>query len=127
VFATDARAASFAVDIRENDSEYRIVADLPGVAKDAVSVQVENNVLRINAKTATAAAAKAAKGKSKDAKDEQKETVLLSERVAGELSRAFRLPRRVDAENINAALENGVLTITLPKAADAVSRKITVN
>ena len=107
------RAASFAVDIHETDAEYRIVADLPGVAKNAVSVQVENNVLHIRTKA--------------QSPTEQNENVLLGERAAGDMARAFRLSRRVDAENINATLKNGVLTITLPKAADAVSRKISVN
>lgn len=104
------RATSFLVDIRDEETEYCIVADLPGVAKDAISVHVENNVLHIRATAAP-----------------QNENLLLGERATGEISRAFRLSRRVDAEKINAVLENGVLTITLPKAADASSRKIAIN
>ena len=104
-------ANSFLVDIEEDDKQYRIYADLPGIDKKQVSVKVENNVLSIRAEIAP----------------RKSESIVRSERAHGEFLRSFRLPQKVDAENISASLKNGVLTVQLPKSATAAGRAIEIN
>lgn len=103
-------AAGFRVDIEETEKAYRLHADLPGAEKNNISVNVEDNVLTV--------AAKIERG--------SKNTVH-SERAGGDFSRAFRLPRRVDSQNIAASMKNGVLTVVVPKAEDSAGRKIEIH
>lgn len=107
-------AARFQVDIEESDSDYRITADLPGIAKEQVSVNVEGDVLTISAEFAGAGSA-----------DNRKP--LRRERSSGKASRQFILSPQVQGENINAALENGVLTVVLPKGENSRQRKIAIS
>ncbi|MGI9306758.1 MAG: Hsp20/alpha crystallin family protein [Gammaproteobacteria bacterium] len=109
-FAPARPDAGFRVDIEEDEKEYRIRADLPGVIKDNVSLNAEDNVLTVAAKF-----------------EESSENALRSERISGEYSRSFRLPRIVDAQNIAASMKNGVLTVSLPKAkTESAGRKIEI-
>ncbi|ABN54320.1 MAG TPA: Hsp20/alpha crystallin family protein [Hungateiclostridium thermocellum] len=89
------------VDIRENDKEYILEADIPGVDKENITVEVNGDVLTISAKW-----------------DEQteikKENYLRRERRASSMSRSFTL-ENVDSDRITAKHENGVLTLILPK------------
>ena len=105
--------AGFRVDIEESDKEYRIHADLPGVKKEDVSVSVEDNVLSIGAKFA---------------REHEEETGkrVHTERVAGEYSRGFRLSRDVQADKIDAQIQDGVLTLRLPKSGAAARRSVAV-
>ena len=102
--------AGFRVDIEEDEKQYRLHADLPGAEKNNVSVNVEDNVLTIAAKF-----------------PRQSKSAVRSERINGEFSRAFRLPRMVDSKNIAASMKNGVLTVLLPKAESAAGRKIEIH
>lgn len=102
--------SGFQIDIEEEDTQYRIHADLPGIAKEQVSLSVEDNVLSIRAKF-----------------QRPREQSVYAERVRGDYARAFRLPRNVAVKNIQAAMNNGVLTLTLPKAEDATARKIEIH
>ena len=106
-------AAAFRVDIEEGDKEYRIRADLPGVRKDDVSVSVEDNVLSIGAKF-------------QSEKSEEAGKRVHSERVSGEYSRGFRLSRDIEADKIEAAMKDGVLTLRLPKSGAAARRSVAV-
>lgn len=107
---------SFRVDIEEDDSAYRIQADLPGVKKDAVAINVEDDVLTISAEFSRGAG-----GNSESA-----DKPLRRERINGKVSRQFVLSPDVNAEQIDAALDNGVLTLTLPKGEDKRRRTIAV-
>lgn len=102
--------AGFRVDIEEDESQYRIHADLPGVSRKQVSVNVENNVLSVGAKLENGG-----------------EHTVHSERASGEVQRSFRLPRRVDASAIAASMKDGVLTVVLPKAESDAGRKIEIH
>lgn len=101
-------AAGFRVDVGEDEKQYRLRADLPGADKNNVSVNVEDNVLTVAAKL-----------------EPQTENAVRQERLRGEFSRSFRLPRTVDSQNIKADMKNGVLTVVLPKAESA-GRKIEI-
>ena len=112
-FPAAAASAGFRVDIEEGDAEYRIRADLPGVRKEDVAVSVEDNVLSI-----------AAKFQGKTEKTEGKR--VHSERVSGDFSRGFRLSRDIEADKIDAAMKDGVLTLRLPKSGASARRSVAV-
>lgn len=98
-----AETANFNVDIREEENEYIVEADLPGMSKDAIQLKYEDNVLSIGATQET----------GKDEKDE-KGNYIRRERSTKSFSRQFLL-KNVREEEITAAFDNGVLTVTLPK------------
>ena len=96
-------AAGFRADIEEDDGQYRIRADLPGVDKDQITARVDGDVLSVRAKMERGEAAH-------------------RERFCGELSRSFRLPANADSAGIAASLKDGVLTLEIPKATDSARR-----
>lgn len=98
------------VDVFENDAEYIVVADLPGVAKDALDIRFEDGELRI----------KAPRGLR------DRGQALALETRAADYERAFAMPDGIDAEKIAADLSAGVLRVRLPKAAEKRSRRIDV-
>lgn len=101
------------VDITEDDSNYLIEAELPGVDKDDVNVSVENEVLTI-------------RGERKFEREDAGAKVHRVERSFGSFVRTFRLPEDSDGEAVGAAYKNGVLTVTLPKAEKAKPRQVEV-
>lgn len=100
-----------AVDIYETGTEIVIMADLPGVTSEDLDIDLDGEVLSITGK-ATAA--------------EHEGTVLLSEYSGRAYCRSFYLASLVDRRRISAALDDGVLTIRLPKAERKIVRKISV-
>lgn len=101
-----------AVDIFEDGHEYRIVADLPGVRKDDLNLQLEKNELLIEAQMA---------------EDAPNGDVTAAEFVPGAFARTFRVPPTVNAEGIRAELRHGVLTVRLPKHDAVKPRAIPVH
>lgn len=102
------------VDIQETEDGYKLQAELPGLTKDDIQITLENNVLRLS-------------GERKFEKDVQKEGYHRIERTYGSFARSFALPHQVNGEAVQAAFENGVLTITVPKAETAKPRKIAIS
>jgi HSP20 family protein len=102
------------VDVQENADAYLFYAELPGMTKDDINITLENNVLRLS-------------GERKLEKDATKENYHRVERTYGTFTRTFSLPTQVDAENVQAAFENGILTVTVPKAEQAKPRKIAIS
>ena len=103
-----------AVNVVENDDEMKLTAELPGVSPDDVDIEIENNVLSI-------------RGEKKVEHEEREEGKFrIYERAYGEFTRSFTLPATVNAEKIAAEFENGVLTVHLPKTAEARGRRIKV-
>jgi HSP20 family protein len=103
-----------AVDIREEEDRYLLVADLPGVDRKDVEITVEEHVLTF-------------KGERTTEKDESSEGYRRRERVHGEFLRQFTLPDTADTENIRATVTAGVLEIEVPKQQKLQPKKITVN
>lgn len=95
-----------AVDIAERKKEYEITAELPGMDETNVDVKFSDGVLTI-------------KGEKKEEKEEKKKDYYLSERRFGSFQRSFQVPDGVDADKIEASFKNGVLTVMLPKSAEA--------
>jgi|DewCreStandDraft_4_1066084.scaffolds.fasta_scaffold53262_2 HSP20 family protein len=102
-----------AVDIYETDDDFVVYADVPGVAKDNVSVEATDNILTI-------------KGE-RTASGGDKRSEIRSERFIGSFTRTIALPSEVDAAQAKASLDTGVLKLTLPKKAEAKTRAIKVN
>jgi HSP20 family protein len=105
-----------AVDIVEDASSITITADLPGVAQDAVDLQVDKNVLIV----------KGARKLERKAPENGADHYRRYERTAGAFERSFRLPPTVDVEKVEASMKDGVLTLTLPKKAEAQPRTIKI-
>lgn len=102
------------VDIQETTDAYRLVAELPGMTKEDITITLENNVLRLS-------------GERKFEKDVKKESYQRVERTYGTFARAFTLPSQVNHDKVEAAFENGLLTIVVPKAEQAKPRKIAIS
>lgn len=85
-----------------SDNAYSISMELPGVAEDDITVTAENGVISI-------------KGEKKTEREEKGDTWYFSERQFGSFQRSFSLPADADEAGVNAALKDGVLTITIPR------------
>ena len=93
-------------DVRETDNSYELDIDLPGFKKDEVNLELKDGYLTIQA----------AKGLDKE-EPEKKGKYIRQERYAGACSRSFYVGEHVEPEDIRAKFENGILQISLPKAA----------
>lgn len=101
------------VDIFEDEHSINLQAELPGVKQEDLNITLENNVLTIT-------------GERKFQHEEKKENFHRMERRFGKFTRSFTLPASVDAENVNANFENGLLNITLPKKEEFKAKQITI-
>jgi HSP20 family molecular chaperone IbpA len=99
-------------DVWETEDALAVAMEVPGVARDAVAIELKDDVLRVEARV-------------DPARYGGMEPVY-TEYGVGHWARAFALPDKVDRERIEARLEDGVLTLTLPKAAEARPRRIAV-
>jgi HSP20 family molecular chaperone IbpA len=101
-----------AVDIFETEKEITLLADMPGVNSEDLTIDLRENTLTLSADT-----------EPFDSPDEQ---VLLFEYESGKYYRQFTLGEMIDQGNIDARLTDGVLRLTLPKVEKATPRKISV-
>jgi HSP20 family molecular chaperone IbpA len=101
------------VDIFETDREITLLADMPGVAADAISIDLRDSVLTLTGDVTP--------WEGPDESD------VLVEFEIGKYQRQFTLSDAIDQESIDARLEDGVLRLTLPKAEKAMPRRITVS
>lgn len=103
----------FPIDVLADTDSFTIKALLPGVNPDDLSIHIVNESVTIS-------------GELKSDRDEN-ENYLLAERPSGKFHRVITLPTSLDANNVAADLENGVLTVNIPKAEEAKPRTIKVN
>jgi HSP20 family protein len=101
------------VDIFENDEEYVLEADVPGVSQDHVTLRLENGELTLEGQWSVP--------------EIEGATVLAREFRPVDFRRAFVLPDTVDAEKVSAALKDGVLTVRIPKIEAVKPRSIQIN
>ena len=102
-----------AVDVKEEDNQFIITADIPGVDPKDIEVTAENNMLTI-------------KGERKTESEEEKEGYKRIERSRGTFYRRFSLPDTADVDKISADSKNGVLQLTIPKRESRKGHKIAV-
>lgn len=107
-----------AMDVREEDDHYEILADMPGVNAKELEVTLSNGMLHI-----------VGRPEPKEKKEEKNGKVLRVERSHGWFERSFSLPPEVDAEKVKADLKDGVLHLSLPKSEKArkEARQIPIN
>lgn len=102
------------MDVIDRNDRYEVLVDLPGVRKEDIQVTIEGN------RVAIAAEAKS----EKEVKNGDR--LIHSERFAASYARSFELPAEVTEEGAEAAYENGVLRLTLPKRATVTSKRLTI-
>jgi HSP20 family protein len=112
VFGTAARPAAMPMDAWQEDGEFVVAFDLPGITPDAVDLNVERNVLTVRAER-------------RDATQPNVELVV-AERPRGVFSRQLILGDTLDTDNIKASYDVGVLTLRIPVAEQAKPRKIEI-
>jgi HSP20 family protein len=95
-----------AFDLVEKDKEYEITAELPGIDEKNVEIKLSNHLLTI-------------KGEKSESKEEKQKDYYLSERRFGSFQRSFQVPDGVDGDKIEATFAKGLLTVRLPKTAEA--------
>ena len=97
-------------DVRETDNSYELDIDLPGFKKEDVSLKLDSGYLTISA----------SKGLEKDEKEKKDGKYIRRERYEGQCSRSFYVGESVQAKDVNAKLEDGILKISVHKAAPQV-------
>lgn len=103
-----------AVDIKEEEKQFLLIADIPGVNSNDIDIQMEGNILTIKGE------------KNSELKNEHNDYKRI-ERKHGVFYRRFTMPEDVNADGIEAKCENGVLTVSIPKQEVVKPRKIIVN
>ena len=105
----------FRMDVTENDKEYQVLADLPGLKKEDISITIDGNEVSVSAEVKQEKAVK------------NGDTVLRAERSYGVIQRAFSLGQEVDEASAKARYNDGVLELTLPKKAAAAAKRLAVH
>ncbi len=103
---------TFPIDVRADSESFTITALLPGVDPEDLNIQIVNEIVTIS-------------GELRSNRDENAQ-YLLAERPSGKFHRVITLPTPLDASNVEADLQNGILTVTIPKAEEAKPRTIKV-
>lgn len=101
------------VDITETTDEYRVHAELPGVSKDDVTVELEHGTLTI-------------RGEKKSQRDEKTEKGRRLECSYGAFSRSFALPQDADADRISAKFKDGVLDVAIKRTAASKPKQVAI-
>jgi len=102
------------MDVIDKNDSFEVLVDLPGVKKEDIQVTIEGSRVAITAE-------------SKSEKEEKEgDRVLHSERYAASYARTFELPAEVTEEGAEAAFDNGVLKLTLPKRATVTSKRLAI-
>jgi HSP20 family protein len=113
-FTTEVPVRRLKIDVAEQNGEYKVLAELPGVKKEDIKVNIDGDEVSITAETRL----------EKESKDGER--LLHSERYVGKVARAFRLAQEIDEARASAKYADGVLELTLPKKATAAAKQLTV-
>jgi HSP20 family protein len=110
-----ATPAQFRMDVTENDKQYQVLAELPGVRKEEISITINGNEVAVSAEVKREKVVKNA------------DTVLCAERYYGTLKRRFSLAQELDEASAQARYADGVLELTLPKKTLAAAKRLAVH
>jgi HSP20 family protein len=102
------------IDLKEDDKQFVVTAELPGVNKEDIKVSIDGNQVSLSAEV------------KREKEDKEGAKVLRSERYHGRVARTLLLDESVDQANAKARYENGVLELTLPKAQQSESRLLEI-
>jgi HSP20 family protein len=102
-----------ALDVTESEDDYTLKASLPGIKPENIDISFENDILTI-------------KGETEDEKEVEGRRYHMRERRFGSFCRSIRLPGSVDADDIEANYEDGILSLHLPKLEEAKPKRIEV-
>jgi HSP20 family protein len=106
-------AMQISCDVSETKDSYKMCFDVPGVKQEDINIDVQGHQLTVS-------------GERKSETDVKDQHGLRHERSYGKFERSFTLPEGVDLDKVEAAYENGVLNLTIPKAEKAMARKIQI-
>lgn len=107
--------AQFRMDVMENDNEYRVLAEMPGLNKEDISITINGNEVSVSAEV------------KQEKVVRNGETVHRAERYYGKLQRAFTLGHEIDEATAQAKYSDGVLELTLPKKTVAAAKRLAVH
>ena len=110
---TEIEAWAVPLDVIQRGEATVVRASMPGVSPDDIDVSIDDNVLTI-------------KGRTADEYSEEQDSYLMRERRTGSFHRALRLPESVDPDKVEPRYDHGILTITIPKAAEKQARQLRV-
>ncbi|HEV2430652.1 MAG TPA: Hsp20/alpha crystallin family protein [Burkholderiales bacterium] len=110
-----AAPAQFRMDVTENDKEYQVLAELPGVKKEEISITINGNEVAVSAEVKHEKVLK------------NGDAVLCAERYYGTIKRQFSLGQEVDEASAQAKYNDGVLELKLPKKTAAAAKRLAVH
>lgn len=113
-YKADVPVARMKMDVSEQNGEFRVRAELPGMKKEDIQVNIDGDAVSISAESRVEREAK------------EGERILHSERYYGKVSRAFRLGEEIDQSRASAKFADGVLDLTLPKKAGAGVKQVAI-
>jgi HSP20 family protein len=102
------------IDVTEDDKGFTLKADIPGVKKEDIQVDVDEDRISLRAEA------------KREEEEKKGEKVVYSERSYGMVSRSFSLPAAVDAKGAKAEYKDGVLSLVLPKKSNGSAKRITI-
>ena len=102
-----------AVDLKEHEQDYELIADLPGLSRDDINLTVVGDIVTL-------------KGERKYEEDKESKGFHRVERSYGSFQRSFRIPEGVDAGKVDAQFKDGVLRVKLPKPEESKPKQIEV-
>lgn len=114
-FGTPAEAPSVKIDVKEKENAYLVHAELPGVKKEDIHVNIDGAVVSISAE----------RKQEKDVREGER--VLRTERYFGKVSRSFQLGQDIDEAQSSAKFTDGVLELTLPKKVAAKAKRLAID
>lgn len=103
------------IDVKEDDKAFTVRAEIPGVKKEDIQVEVDNDRVSLRAEV------------KQEKEEKEGEKVVYSERSYGMASRSFTLPGDVDGRAAKADYKDGILNLTLPKKANGSAKRIVVS
>jgi HSP20 family protein len=101
------------MDVSENDQSYIVKAEIPGVKKEDIKVNIDGNQVSISAQTVQET-------------EQKQENMLMTERSMGQFYRSFTLPQTVDDSQAKAEYHDGILELTLPKKAGGSAKTLQI-
>ncbi|ODT34895.1 MAG: heat-shock protein Hsp20 [Lautropia sp. SCN 70-15] len=108
-------ALEIKVEVKESNGDYTVQAEMPGVKKEDINVQIDGNRVAISAEV------------KRESEQKEGERVLRSERYYGAVARSFTLASEVDESKATASFEDGVLRLTLPKKAAPSAKRLQIS